>query len=86
MVWGSITFSGIIAPEGCHSGGSGGITCCSPKKSVKKNILRISHENKHDACGHRHTEWKLNKLPGHVVIMWAGKAVSILGQRSRHEN
>ena len=25
-----ITFSGIIAPGGCHSGGGGGITCRSP--------------------------------------------------------
>jgi len=39
-----ITFSGIIAPEGCHSGGAEAWTCRSPK-SVKKNIVRISHEN-----------------------------------------
>jgi len=32
--------------RGCHSGGGGGITCRSPKKSVKKNILRISPEPK----------------------------------------
>ena len=25
---------------------------------------RPNHENKPDACGHRHTEWKLNKPPG----------------------
>ena len=31
----------VIAPGGCHSGGGGGITCSSPKKSVKKNILMI---------------------------------------------
>jgi hypothetical protein len=41
-----ITFSGVIALGVCHSGGGGGITFCSPKKSVKKNILRISHEIK----------------------------------------
>jgi hypothetical protein len=28
----------------CHSGGGGGITCRSPQKSVKKNILMISPE------------------------------------------
>ena len=32
--------------RGCHSGGGGGITCRRPKKSVKKNILRIPHENR----------------------------------------
>jgi len=32
--------------EGCHSGGGGGITCRSPKKSAKKNILRFSPENR----------------------------------------
>jgi hypothetical protein len=45
-------------------------------RSLYKN--KISYENTHDACGHRHTEWKLNKPPGHGVIMWAGKAVAIL--------
>jgi hypothetical protein len=30
----------------CHSGGGGGIPCRSPRKSVKKNILRISTEPK----------------------------------------
>jgi len=35
-----------------------------PKKSVEKNIVRISHENTHDARGHRHTEWKLNTFVG----------------------
>jgi hypothetical protein len=28
---------------------------------------------------------RINPL-GHVVIMWAGKAVQILGHGSRHEN
>ena len=28
-----------------------------PQRALK-NILRISHENKHDACSYRHTEWK----------------------------
>ena len=46
----------------------------------------VSYENAHDASGHRHTGWKLNKPPEHVIIMWAGKAVPILGQGSRHEN
>ncbi len=32
----------VIAPGGCHSGGSEGITLPQPPKSVKKNILRIS--------------------------------------------
>jgi len=32
--------------RGCHSGGGRGITCRRPKKSVKKNILRISYENR----------------------------------------
>jgi len=43
--------SGVIAPAGCHSCGGGGITYRSPKKSVKKNILRISYENGYDAEG-----------------------------------
>jgi len=32
--------------RGCHSGGGGGIICRRPKKSVKKNILRISTQPK----------------------------------------
>ena len=43
--WCCITFSELSLQGECHSGGGGGITCRSPKKSVKKNILRISHEN-----------------------------------------
>jgi len=37
-----ITFSGVIVPGGCHSGGGGGITRRSPHSSVKKNIFRSS--------------------------------------------
>jgi hypothetical protein len=40
----------------------------SPKKllrQLKKNSEGISHENKHDTCGHRHTEWKYQ---GHFHI------------------
>jgi len=31
-------------------------SCAVASKSVEKNSVRISHENGHDAGGHKHTE------------------------------
>jgi len=58
-----ITFSGVIDPGGATAAGAEALYAEAPK-SVKKNILRISYENKHDAWSHRHTEWKLSTLAG----------------------
>jgi len=36
--WFCITFSGIIAPEGCHSGGGRGITYRRPERALRKIV------------------------------------------------
>jgi len=50
-----ITFSGIIAPEGDAKAAGVEALRAVAYKSVEKNIVRISHENGHDAVGHKHT-------------------------------
>ncbi len=48
---GGITFSGIITPEGCHSGG--GAEALRALKEREKNSVRVYHEKTmviHHAC------------------------------------